>query len=211
MPRHDAPKALPKPLKRPSQARAKFTVQALYDAFVRIWRRDGPAAANTKAVAAEAGFAVGTVYDYFPNREALFSGYVRHSLERLLARIDTQVIAAEGLAWDQRLARLVRITACVDPDAAYFDAAMLAREHDVAEPKHHRRFFDELTAKWTEAVRSWPDLDPQPSEQTIRTLCVAVWGARRYVLLVRPPDAVLGDWVTELERFARMALLAPSD
>uniref|UniRef100_UPI001952E70A hypothetical protein n=1 Tax=Stenotrophomonas maltophilia TaxID=40324 RepID=UPI001952E70A len=70
--------------------------------------------------------------------------------------------------------------ACADPDAAYFDAAMLAREHEVAEPKHHRRFFDELTAKWTEAIRSWTDLDPQPSDLTIRTLCVAVWGSRRY-------------------------------
>jgi len=29
-----APRA--KPLKRPSQARARFTVQAIYDAFVRI-------------------------------------------------------------------------------------------------------------------------------------------------------------------------------
>ncbi|MBN8942975.1 MAG: TetR/AcrR family transcriptional regulator [Rhizobiales bacterium] len=211
MPRHEAPKALPKPLKRPSQARAKFTVQALYDTFVRIWRRDGPAAATTKAVAAEAGFAVGTVYDYFPNREALFSGYVRHSLELLLGRIDAQVIAPGGLAWEQRLSRLVRITACADPDAAYFDAAMLAREHEVAEPKHHRRFFDELTAKWTEAIRSWPDLDPQPSDLTIRTLCVAVWGSRRYVLLVAPPAEALGDWVSALERVARQALRAPSD
>ncbi|QCI66268.1 TetR/AcrR family transcriptional regulator [Phreatobacter stygius] len=211
MSRHQEPKALPKPLKRPSQARAKFTVQALYDAFVRIWRRDGPKAANTKAVAAEAGFAVGTVYDYFPNREALFSGYVRHSLELLLARIDAQVIAAGGLAWDERLARLVRITACVDRDAAYFDAAMLAREHEVAEPKHHRRFFDELTAKWTEAVRSWSDLTPQPPDLTIRALCVATWGARRYVLLVGPPAEALGDWVTELERVARQALRTPPD
>jgi hypothetical protein len=32
---------LPKPLKRPAQARARFTVLAIYHAFVRIWQRDG--------------------------------------------------------------------------------------------------------------------------------------------------------------------------
>ena len=39
-----------KPLKRPAQARAKLTVQAIHDAFVRIWRRDGWAKLTTRAV-----------------------------------------------------------------------------------------------------------------------------------------------------------------
>jgi DNA invertase Pin-like site-specific DNA recombinase len=45
-----------------------FTVQAIYDAFVRIWRRDGWAGVSTRAVALETGVSVGTLYDYFPQQ-----------------------------------------------------------------------------------------------------------------------------------------------
>jgi len=79
-----AESARAKPLKRPSQRRAKFTVQAIYEAFVRIWQRGGAQAATTRAVALEAGCSVGTLYEYFPNKEALLSGYVRHTIEVLL-------------------------------------------------------------------------------------------------------------------------------
>ncbi|MEY4564772.1 MAG: hypothetical protein RLZZ618_4049, partial [Pseudomonadota bacterium] len=47
-----------KPLKRPTQARAKVTVQAVFDAFVRIWQREGWAGVSTRAVALETGIAI---------------------------------------------------------------------------------------------------------------------------------------------------------
>ena len=76
--------SLPKPLKRPTQDRAKFTVQALYDGFVRICVRDGWDSVSMRALAEETGYAVGTLYEYFPNRDALLSGYVRHAIEARL-------------------------------------------------------------------------------------------------------------------------------
>ena len=82
--------ARPKPLKRPAQARAKFTVQAIYDAFVRIWQREGWAGVTTRAVALETGVSVGALYEYFPNRQALLSGYVRHGIESLIAALRSE-------------------------------------------------------------------------------------------------------------------------
>jgi len=82
-----------RPLKRPRQARARFTVQAIYDAYVRIWQRDGWEQLTTRKVALETGIAIGTLYDYFPSKEALHSGYVRHCIEQMIHRIDEQVIA----------------------------------------------------------------------------------------------------------------------
>ena len=51
------PPASAKPLKRPTQARAKFTVQAIFDALVRIWQRDGWARLTTRSVALETAVA----------------------------------------------------------------------------------------------------------------------------------------------------------
>jgi len=188
-----------KPLKRPTQARSKFTVQAIYDAFVRIWTAHGWEGVTTRAVALETGIAVGTLYDYFPDKEALLSGYVRHCIEALLARLDAEAIAPAGIDWPERVKRLVRITCDTRLDGLpAFDHEMLMLEHRVAEPKHHRRVYDELAGRWLQAFAACKDLEPPPSPTTVHALLTAAWGGRRYRLLVRP-EAVDDEWVREME------------
>lgn len=196
-----------KPLKRPIQARGKFTVQAIYDAFVRIWNTEGWQGVNTRKVALETGIAVGTLYDYFPDKDALLSGYVRHCVEALLARLDADVIAPPDLPWRERLARLVRITCDSEAEGLpVFDHGMLMLEHRVAEPKHHRRVYDELASRWLAAFAACKDLAVQPEPATVRALLTAAWGGRRYRLLLAPADS---DWVAEMEKLVLAALSVP--
>ncbi|NEX64663.1 TetR/AcrR family transcriptional regulator [Noviherbaspirillum sp. 17J57-3] len=187
-----------KPLKRPSQARAKFTVQAIFDAFVRIWRTKGWEGVTTRAVALETGVSVGTLYDYFPNKEALLSGYVRHCIDALLVAIEVQVIQPVGLAWDERMRRLVRLTGEIKPqDLPYFDVAMLRLESVIAEPKHHRRVFEELCAKWIKAMTACPDFPGRLDPDTVKILFASVWGARRYLLLLDMDEGFQRRWIEE--------------
>ncbi|MES2842952.1 MAG: TetR/AcrR family transcriptional regulator [Pseudomonadota bacterium] len=206
----DAPRS--KPLKRPTQARSKFTVQAIYDAFVRIWNAHGWEGVTTRAVALETGVAVGTLYDYFPDKEALLSGYVRHCVDALLARLDAEVIAPSDMAWQERVQRLVRITCDTRLDGLpAVDHEMLMLEHRVAEPKHHRRVYDELASRWEQAFKACKDLQPPLSSATVHALLTAAWGARRYRLLVQP-DSGSGEWVVEMEAMviARVAMHLPA-
>ncbi|MCW7537273.1 TetR/AcrR family transcriptional regulator [Aquabacterium sp. A7-Y] len=199
-----------KPLKRPSQARAKFTVQAIYDALVRIWRREGWAGVTTRAVALETGISVGTLYDYFPNKQALLSGYVRHCVEALLQAIEQQVIHPAELDWGERMDRLVRLSCGVDvPEQPYFDAEMLALEAQIAEPKHHRRAFEELSAQWQRAIAACTDLPSPPDAGTVSALFACVWGGRRYLLMVQPRDVDLHAWVSRVQHICRAALGPP--
>lgn len=188
-----------KPLKRPTQARARFTVEALYEALVRICRRDGWAAVTTRAVALEAGVAVGTLYDYFPSKEALFSGYVRHCIEQLTARIDAEVIQASGLDWRQRVRHLLLILGSLaqTPLAA---RELLQLEPLVAEPKHQQRAFEELSGKWREALQACPDLPIPLSAATAEALFLAAWGGWRYSLLLGLDEARQQAWRAELEQ-----------
>jgi len=197
-----------KPLKRPTQARSKFTVQAIYDAFVRIWTAHDWEGVTTRAVALETGIAVGTLYDYFPDKEALLSGYVRHCIEALLARLDTEVIAPEDIDWRERVKRLVRITCDTRLEGLpAFDHEMLMLEHRVAEPKHHRRVYDELAGRWREAFAACKELQPPPSPATLHALLTATWGARRYRLLVQP-EAGNDEWLGEMEAMVMARLQA---
>jgi len=188
-----------KPLKRPVQARGKFTVQAIYDAFVRIWQAEGWEGVTTRAVALETGVAVGTLYDYFPDKEALLSGYVRHCIEALLQRLDADVIAPAALPWRERVRRLVRITCDTQLEGLpAFDHEMLMLEHRIAEPKHHRRVYEELADRWLRAFAACADLPAQPAPATVHALLTAAWGGRRYRLLVEPEPSDAG-WVEEME------------
>lgn len=189
-----------KPLKRPSQARAIFTVEAIYEAFVRIWQRDGWPGLTTREVALEAGVAVGTLYDYFPSKEALLSGYIRHRLDALLHNLDEAVVQATELDWITRIKRLVRLTC--DPDDAHqplFNHAVLLIEHQIAESKHHRRVFEELSQKWREAFAACGDLPVQPSETTINAWVIMAWGGRRYCVTAQPAAAQTAAWLAEME------------
>jgi AcrR family transcriptional regulator len=190
-----------KPLKRPSQARAVFTVQAIYDAFVRIWRRDGWDGVSTRAVALETGVAVGTLYDYFPNKAALLSGYVRHCMEQLLLAIEEQAVTPPGLSAEHRLRTLVRLACGADtPELPWFDAGMLALEAGIAEGKHHRRVHEELLAAWTRVFDACTAPAQRPSAQAIQAMHLAVWGGRRYGLLIGLSDIENKEWARQMEK-----------
>lgn len=196
----------PKPHKRPTQARATFTVEAIYQAFVRIWLRDGWQRLTTREVALEAGFAVGTLYDYFPSKEALLSGYIRHCIDLLLLRLDSEVVHAEGLDWRARVQRLVRLCGAPEPATQLFDLSMAMLEHEIAEPKHHQRVYQELSAKWRQALAACVDL-PQPiAPQTADALFIMLWGGRRYCLTAQLCAEQVDTWLAEAERtiYARL-------
>jgi AcrR family transcriptional regulator len=58
--------------RKPSQERARVTVEAMLDAAVMIFKRGGAPAITTNRIAETAGVSIGSVYQYFPNKQALF-------------------------------------------------------------------------------------------------------------------------------------------
>ena len=193
--------AAPRPLKRPRQARARFTVQAIYDAFVRIWQRDGWDRLTTRNVALETGIAVGTLYDYFPNKTALLSGYVRHCIEALIAAIDQDAVAPADLPWTTRIHHLTRLSCGVDAaELPWFHPDMLALEAQMAEPRHYRRANEELAAAWSRVLAACTDLPRPLSPELLQALHLSVWGGRRYVLQLQFDAAQLRQWADGVEQ-----------
>lgn len=74
----------PKQRKQPTQDRSTATVEAIVEAAIRILRTEGWARLTTTRVAQRAGVSVGSLYQYFPNREAIAVEIVRQRTRAFL-------------------------------------------------------------------------------------------------------------------------------
>lgn len=72
----------------PKQERAQATVDAVVEAAARLLIEDGYDRLSTNRVAERAGVSIGTLYQYFPNKEAI--------VESLVHRLADERIAAFG-------------------------------------------------------------------------------------------------------------------
>ncbi len=70
--------------KTPRQARALATVDIILDATALVLVDEGHDRATTNRVAERAGVSIGSLYQYFPNRDALL-GALRHRTDRRIS------------------------------------------------------------------------------------------------------------------------------
>lgn len=73
--------------KEPRQARARLTVESIKIATMELARAKGFGALNTIDIAARAGIGVGSLYEYFPNRESILLGIFEDTTEQLVTSI----------------------------------------------------------------------------------------------------------------------------
>ncbi|HFX6225496.1 TetR/AcrR family transcriptional regulator [Acinetobacter nosocomialis] len=90
---------LPDPRKRPRQARSVATFEAILEAAARILESLGFSGFNTNAVAELAGVSIGSLYQYFPSKDALIVELIRRERAKLSNHIieAIQLNTAEGL------------------------------------------------------------------------------------------------------------------
>jgi AcrR family transcriptional regulator len=83
------------PRKQPRQPRAAATMAAVVEASARILEEGGLGAFNTNAVAARAGVSIGSLYQYFPGKDAILANLVRREAEAFDAAL-TEAVAQTG-------------------------------------------------------------------------------------------------------------------
>ncbi|AJY46436.1 TetR family transcriptional regulator [Martelella endophytica] len=84
------------PRKTPRQARAEATVDAIFEATIQLLLRDGPHRLTTTRVAERAGVSVGTMYQYFPHKQALIYALNARYLETLAEKIEASCRSRHG-------------------------------------------------------------------------------------------------------------------
>jgi AcrR family transcriptional regulator len=91
---------------KPHQARSRATVEVILDATIRIFDEEGAEAASTSRVAEVAGVSVGTLYQYFGNRDAILDALQDREFERAQAMMQRVLANPAGVS-DHAIARSV--------------------------------------------------------------------------------------------------------
>ena len=85
-----------RPRKQPRQARAQHTVNAIIEASARILEEQGHGGFTTNAVAELAGASIGTLYQYFPDKDALLGALIARETSRLVEEVEAASMVATG-------------------------------------------------------------------------------------------------------------------
>lgn len=86
----------PSPRKAPRQARSAETVRAIVEAAARILEQGGLGGFTTNAVAERAGVSIGSLYQYFPGKEALIGALIVRETSLLIADWEASLAAPRG-------------------------------------------------------------------------------------------------------------------
>jgi AcrR family transcriptional regulator len=79
------------PRKLPQQDRSRITVEAVLEATTRILTEEGYDKANTNRIAERAGISVGSLYQYFPNKESLMAALMEQHSNEIAALVESKL------------------------------------------------------------------------------------------------------------------------
>jgi AcrR family transcriptional regulator len=85
------------PRRRPRQARAQATVDAIVKATARVLVEEGYDRASTNRIAHAAGVSIGSLYQYFPSKEALVAALVESHQSRMRDALDQALALGQPL------------------------------------------------------------------------------------------------------------------
>lgn len=177
--------------REPKQLRSKQTVNTMLDAVTVVLKRYGPDGVTTNRISEVAGFSIGSLYQYFPDKQAIYRALherhvneVREAITHALAENasgsfeDFTRALVEGLvnvhAADPQLHQL--ITALVPEGPAEFRSALCEIFEQVVVPaddETRRMLFvlSGLIESLVHGLAEWPSHVPldETKEETVKT------------------------------------------
>lgn len=169
------------PRKTPVQTRAAVTVGAISEATIQVLLKQGVNRLTTTRVAARAGVSVGTLYQYYPNKQSLLFAVLVDHLDHVTAAVE----AACEQARHQPLADMVRavVEAFVDAKTARIDVSLALYQFaaDVGGPALVKRAGQRSRKALEAMLQTASDIASPPDKFAVEMMIAAMAGATRYV------------------------------
>src|SRR6478752_2317725 len=77
--------------REPKQQRSRQTVEAVLEAVQRVLKRHGAEALTTNRIAEAAGVSIGSLYQYFPDKQAIYSALHHRHIDDVIQVMERTV------------------------------------------------------------------------------------------------------------------------
>lgn len=185
-------------------------VDALMQATARILVQDGWDALTTNRVAKEAGVSVGSLYQYFPNKDALVSGLVEGWADDMAQQLAGLGPVLAEAPVDECVRRIVEATLDVTrADAPLHQSVLLQLPRIGA-----MEFFERLNQRVADVLAEWislrrAELDVEDASLTAYVIVTSLDALTDHALLLRPELLESRRFARELERLVSGCLGLP--
>lgn len=149
--------------RKPQQSRAKFSSEALQEAFVRVLLERGYERVTVREVAYVAGVGVGTFYEYVANKEALAALTIHMCVKQQAQAFQSCIERHRGLVRADIAAAVINDQIEVLMGEADKWHALFLLERRVSSPEAYRKQYDQYVMLWGQALASASD--PLPTER----------------------------------------------
>lgn len=140
------------PRKKPRQARAQASYDAILEAAAQLFGQRGFTDTNTNLVAERAGVSIGTLYQYFPNKEALVVAlnrrYTDDVINMLTARLKDAAHLPVARAVEAMIRAMLEVRADVSAELYEMFGVQVRRLQGYAPLKDTYSRAAELVATW---------------------------------------------------------------
>jgi AcrR family transcriptional regulator len=182
-----------KPRKSASQARSRLTIDALLEATARVLTKEGYDRASTNKIAAVAGVSIGSLYQYFPSKEALVAAVIDRHMHEMLQLVRDALIKAATRPIEVAARELVSIMLDahrIDPKLHRVLVEQVPRTRRLENIESIERETFGLVRDYLEAHRDQLDVaDPDVAA----FVCVTAVEALTHAAVVRRPEILTDE------------------
>jgi AcrR family transcriptional regulator len=187
-----------KPRKSASQARSRQTVDALLEATARVLVKDGYDRASTNKIAAVAGVSIGSLYQYFPTKEALVAAVIDLHMQAMFQVVRDALVKVATRPLEVAARELVSVMIeahRVNPKLHRVLVEQTPRTGQLENVEAVEREAYGLVRAYLEAHRDELDV---ADTNLAAFVCVTAVEALTHAAVVRPPESLTDDQAAAL-------------
>lgn len=188
------PNSIPKsfkPRKTPVQERSTQTIEAIFEATIQVLLKDGIKKLTTTRVAERAGVSVGSLYQYYPNKEALLIATLEKHLELIGTAAQLACRKSYELSVDEMLDNV--INAFVDTKFKKKDISLAMAEllNEVSCVPRYLEVVKQVEIELSAMFKTLPNVQPARIPFVVDMMISTMGSATKSVMDKNaPPDMV---------------------
>jgi len=176
----------------PIQARSTVTVEAISEATIQVLLTHGAERLTTTRVAARAGVSVGTLYQYYPNKQSLLFAIFEDHMDKVSRAVETACADACYKPMSEMISRVVEAFVDIKKQRADISIALYKVAPDVGGPALVKQTGQRLRKAIEAMLLTAPDLKLSPDRFAIDMMLSAMSGAMRSALEAGASPAMFG-------------------